>query len=94
MIGLTPHQAKTKAFIQSYSAAKGYCPSYQEIADHLGFAARSSAHRILTELIDRGHLRRRHRQWRSLEVITPRDPLEDYPTEALIAELKRRGIEA
>lgn len=94
MSGLTPHQAKAKTFIQAYSEANGYSPSYQEITDHLGLASRSGAHRVLTELVDRGHLRRKHRSARSLEVITPRDPLQSYSTEALIAELNRRGIEA
>jgi repressor LexA len=94
MNGLTPLQAKTKAFVRSYIQANSYSPSYQDVADHLGLATRSGAHRVLTELIDRGHLRRKHNRARSLEVIDPRSPLEQYSTEALIAELNRRGIEA
>jgi repressor LexA len=33
-------------------------PTFQEISDHLGIASKSSVHRLITALEERGHIER------------------------------------
>lgn len=76
MSGLTKQQMRTQAFIEGYVEQFGFCPSYDDIADALGFRSKSNASRIVGILIERGYLRKKHKCARALEVIrhvlTPR----------------------
>jgi SOS-response transcriptional repressor LexA len=92
MIGLTPIQAKTIEAIKALTV-NGVSPTYREIAQNTGRHL-AKVHATVGLLIERGHVRRIPGKARALEVIEPRTPLERYSTEALIAELHKRGIEA
>ncbi len=94
MMGLTGIQATAKAFIAGYINETGASPSYSEIGDHIGVTSKGRVHKIISDLVDRGHLRRPKYRTRALEVVEPHPPLASFSTEALIAELHRRGIEA
>lgn len=48
---------------------EGVCPSYDEMAQALGLASKSSAHRLVTALETRGHVRRLRDRARSIEII-------------------------
>lgn len=58
MITLTPQQNEVYQFIVSYMQENQseIGPSYQEIANHLGHASRSGAHRLVHGLVARGRL--------------------------------------
>lgn len=51
---MTPKQRQCLDFIESYISANRCSPSYQDIIDHLGLKTRSSAHRLVGALVDRG----------------------------------------
>ncbi len=61
-IGLTMKQLEALDFIRRYIATHVVAPSFDEIAAHLGLKSKSGVHRLVTALVERGHLRRlRHR---------------------------------
>lgn len=72
MIGLTPHQAECLAFIKAQVAITQVCPSYQEIARHLGMVSKSGVHRLVVGLEARGHIKRHPRIFRSIEIVEPK----------------------
>ena len=54
-LGLTEGQSSALAFVTGYQTAKGFAPSYREIADALG-VSKSGVHRLVHGLISRGAL--------------------------------------
>jgi SOS-response transcriptional repressor LexA len=65
---MTRRQAELLRFIESYLAAhQGVAPSLDEMRAGLGFNARSSVHRLLVRLEERGHIVRR-RGARAIEI--------------------------
>lgn len=55
--GLTEKQRELLDYINSYSQDRGYAPTYQEMADHLGLRSKSGVHRLVHGLRERGHIR-------------------------------------
>lgn len=70
MMGLTPKQQECFDYVESH-LKRGYCPSYQEIAEGLGLAAKSGVKRMIDALIERGYLRRLDHKDRALELVKP-----------------------
>lgn len=92
MIALTTQQSRLLSYLKSYlSSTGGVAPSFDEMGQALGLASKSTAHRLLTKLEERGHIRRIPNRARAIEVVDVA-PLHCVPTEALIAELARRDI--
>jgi repressor LexA len=69
MIGLTPRQSRALAFIKTYASAKGYAPTFDEIAGGLGLSGRSGVHRIVAGLEARGAIRRISGRARAIEIV-------------------------
>lgn len=70
MITLTLQQNKAYQFIVSYMQENQTQtgPSYQEIADHLGLASKSGAHRLVHGLVARGRLIKVEGKHRAYEI--------------------------
>lgn len=73
MISLTPRQQDALRFIAGYQAAKGYSPSYSEIAVGIGLTAKCKARvcEIMTSLQERGAVRQLAGRRRAIDVIIP-----------------------
>ncbi|MBD7992860.1 helix-turn-helix domain-containing protein [Ochrobactrum sp. Sa2BUA5] len=54
MTSTTPRQKQAYDFIRSFIDKEGYGPSYQEISEALGITSRSSIHRLVHGLKERG----------------------------------------
>jgi len=54
MTSTTPRQKQAYDFIRSFIDKEGYGPSYQEIGEALGITSRSSIHRLVHGLKERG----------------------------------------
>lgn len=67
---LTPRQIEARDFIAGYIEKHDYAPSLDEIADALNMG-KSGVHRILTQLEERGAIRRMRGRARAMELITP-----------------------
>jgi SOS-response transcriptional repressor LexA len=53
---MTPQMQRAYDFIVSEMDERGYSPSVREIMAHLGLNAISAAHRVVSQLVDRGLL--------------------------------------
>ena len=68
---LTARQRRCLEYLHAAQSAGAPCPSYGEIALHMGVATKSAVARMIDMLEARGFVRRRPRGARSLEVIRP-----------------------
>ena len=69
----TKKQAETLEFIKSFITEHGYSPSYREIMNALNYNSVATVALHVNSLLKRGHLRKRDRSARSLEVVELKD---------------------
>lgn len=67
----TKKQKELLSFIEQFIAAHGYSPSYREIMQGLRYTSVATVALHINNLIKRGHLNKRDRSARSLEVMKP-----------------------
>ena len=67
----TKKQKELLSFIEQFIAARGYSPSYREIMQGLQYTSVATVALHINNLIARGHLQKRDRSARSLEVVKP-----------------------
>ena len=67
----TKKQKELLSFIEEFIAARGYSPSYREIMQGLRYTSVATVALHVNNLIKRGHLQKRDRSARSLEVVKP-----------------------
>ena len=65
----TKKQQELLSFIDEFIKQHGYSPSYREIMSGLGYTSVATVSLHINSLISRGHLQKRDRSARSLEVI-------------------------
>lgn len=65
----TKKQRELLAFIDDFIKRHGYSPSYREIMTGLGYTSVATVSLHVNSLIQRGHLQKRDRSARSLEVV-------------------------
>jgi repressor LexA len=67
---LTPKQSELLAYIRAYIAQNnGVAPSFDEMRDAMGIAAKSGIHRMIDGLQARGYVSRMKGQARSLVLV-------------------------
>jgi repressor LexA len=84
-MALTPKQKTVLDFIVSFVERSGYCPSFEEIARGVGLGSLATVHKHITALQQKGYLKRRYNESRSLEVS------EDYLNSER-GRVEKRGI--
>jgi SOS-response transcriptional repressor LexA len=67
----TKKQKELLNFIEEYINARGYSPSYREIMNGMHYTSVATVSLHVNSLIKRGHLQKRDRSARSLEVVKP-----------------------
>lgn len=67
VVYLTKRQREILDFIRDFQVERGYAPSLEEIAAHLGLSAVSTVHEHVTNLAEKGVLRRGWNRARSIE---------------------------
>lgn len=65
----TKKQRELLSYIEGFIAEHGYSPSYREIMNGLDYTSVATVSLHVNSLIRRGHLRKRDRSARSLEVV-------------------------
>lgn len=68
-MALTRRQKQVLDFLVGFINRKGYSPSFEEIGDSLGLSSLATVHKHLDTLEDKGFIRRRYNQSRSVEVV-------------------------
>ncbi len=82
----TKKQMELLTFIESFIAAHGYSPSYREIMQGTGHTSVATVSLHVNNLIKRGHLAKRDRSARSLEVLKPKGAVSE--TKIALKQLK------
>lgn len=72
----TKKQRELLTFIEQFIGEHGYSPSYREIMAGLNYTSVATVALHINNLIRRGHLRKRDHSARSLEVVSPSEPLK------------------
>ncbi|MDB5185899.1 MAG: hypothetical protein JWL85_422 [Candidatus Saccharibacteria bacterium] len=70
----TKKQRELLTFIEAFIAEHGYSPSYREVMAALNYTSVATVALHVNSLIIRGHLRKRDRSARSLEVVAQEEP--------------------
>jgi hypothetical protein len=76
----TKKQKELLTFIEDFIAQHGYSPSYREVMAGTGHTSVATVSLHINNLIKRGHLNKRDRSARSLEVINPTKKTESEIT--------------
>jgi len=71
-VPLTRRQREILDFITGHIDAKGYAPSFEEIARQFGFQSLATVHEHLTNLERKGYIRRAHNESRAIEIVPPK----------------------
>jgi len=82
----TKKQKELLDFIETFITEHGYSPSYREIMAGTRHTSVATVSLHVNNLIKRGHLRKRDRSARSLEVVKPRNAAPDQPV--VVKQLK------
>src|SRR5437868_9752858 len=77
----TKKQKELLTFIEEFIAAHGYSPSYREIMAGTGHTSVATVSLHINNLIKRGHLRKRDRSARSLEVVNQTKKTDESNTQ-------------
>jgi len=85
MSNLTKRQKEILEFVSGYIKENGVSPSYDEIRDKFGLSALSTVHEHITELVDKGYLRRDERKERGLYLPAKRQQYIEVPLVGTIA---------
>ena len=72
MMGLTGRQLDCLTFIQRKCADGGKAPSFAEIGSALNVTSKSAVHQLLSQLEDRGYIRRLPGRSRAIALIDPK----------------------
>src|SRR3954465_3686655 len=73
----TKKQRELLTFIENFINEHGYSPSYREVMNGLQYTSVATVSLHINSLIRRGHLRKRDRSARSLEVVAIADKPSD-----------------
>lgn len=80
----TKKQRELLTFIQKFIAEYGYGPSYREIMHGCNYNSPATVALHVNNLVDRGHLRKKGRSARSIEVVDEAGPDDSFvPTNSV-----------
>ena len=68
-MALTKRQKQILDYVESFIEAYGYSPSFEEIAENFGYSSLATVHEHLSNLEQKGFLRKNYNKSRSLEVV-------------------------
>lgn len=71
----TKKQHELLTYIARFISEHGYSPSYREIMSGLNYTSVATVALHINNLIKRGHIRKRDHSARSLEVVSPSEPV-------------------
>lgn len=68
-MALTKRQRQILDYLDSFIDSYGYSPSFEEIASHFGYSSLATVHEHLSNLEQKGLIRKNYNRSRSLEVV-------------------------
>jgi len=82
---LTKRQKEILDFVSEYIKERGYSPYYEEIGQKFGLSALSTVHEHITELVDKGYLKKDEHKERGLYLPKKRSQYLEIPLVGEIA---------
>ena len=78
---LTKRQKEILDYIESFIDARGYAPSFEEIAESFGYSSLATVHEHLSNLERKGYIRKSYNESRSIELVRSdtRTPVIELP---------------
>ncbi len=67
---LTKKQRRVIDYIGSFQELNGYSPSYEEIAEGLGYRSKGTVHKHLKHLVEKGMITKQWNRSRSIEIVS------------------------
>jgi repressor LexA len=71
-MALTRRQRQVYDFIADFVQTRGYSPSFEEIGSALGLSSLATVHKHITNLEEKGLLKRDYNRSRSIDIIAPK----------------------
>lgn len=68
-MALTKRQREILDYVESFLDAKGYSPSFEEIAAYFGYRSLATVHEHLSNLESKGYIRKNYNESRSIELV-------------------------
>lgn len=68
-MALTKRQREMLDYVESFLDAKGYSPSFEEIAGYFGYRSLATVHEHLSNLESKGYIRKNYNESRSIELV-------------------------
>ena len=85
-MALTKRQKQILDYVETFIETEGYSPSFEEIAEYFGYSSLATVHEHLTNLEQKGYLRKNYNKSRSLELVTATGALaEELPLLGAVA---------
>jgi repressor LexA len=86
-MALTRRQKQVYDFLAGFVEANGYSPSFEEIGEGLGLSSLATVHKHVSNLEEKGLLKRDYNRSRSIDLIKPRGRVRQMMGEAAVSEL-------
>ncbi len=68
-MALTRRQREILDFIEGFVRFRGYSPSFEEIAENFGYRSLATVHEHLSNLQEKGYIRKNYNESRSIELV-------------------------
>lgn len=81
---LTKRQKEIFDYISSYITENRYSPTYDEIKDNFGLSALSTVHEHITELVNKGYIKRDEKSPRGISLTPKKKQYMEIPLKGLI----------
>jgi repressor LexA len=75
-MALTRRQRQVYDFIAAFVQSRGYSPSFEEIGEGLGLSSLATVHKHVSNLEEKGFLKRGYNRSRSIDILPPRGRLK------------------
>src|ERR1700745_1441943 len=75
-MAITKRQRQVYDFLQEFIQRNGYSPSFEEIGDGLGLSSLATVHKHISNLEEKGLLKRDYNRSRSIDVLAPKGSLK------------------
>src|SRR3954454_18696271 len=75
-MAITRRQRQVYDFIPDFVQSNGYSPSFEEIGEGLGLSSLATVHKHITNLEEKGLLRRDYNRSRSIDLLKPRGAMK------------------
>jgi repressor LexA len=90
-MAITRRQHQVYTFIQQFVEQHGYSPSFEEIGDGLGLSSLATVHKHISNLEQKGLLKRDYNRSRSIDLVAPRGRARQSMAAAAIGSIPLLG---